>query len=231
LQQTLEEVTQNFHRLLTHDFNVDGISEIIASRLGKGHTDIDIIHPKHMANYSVKINERVNTMCVAQTSLERGFELVTGDIKGVLRINSRRNGRPFFSKDIKDGIRLPSSILCAAPGDLNGNKLSEIVVGCASGEVVMVERIPGKKHKWDKVRGFSLGKIFPQAVNHVLTGDFNGNGQFGFIVGSTDGSFKEIEFRPQLQKFDLIGEFKIESPPTFCFNGDFDRDGISEVKK
>lgn len=228
MQQTLEEATDNFHSLITHDFNIDGISEIIAARLIKNGTDVRIIHPKHMSNYSVKINERINTMCVARTSLERGFELITGDTKGVVRINSR-NGRPFFSKDIRDGIRLPSSVISAAPGDLNGNKLSEIVVGCANGEVVMIERIPGKKHRWDKVRGFSLGKIFPEPTCHVLTGDFNGNGQTGFVVGTREGTFKEIEFRPQLQKFDLIGEFRVESEPSFCFNGDFDRDGISEV--
>ncbi|NHJ87089.1 MAG: VCBS repeat-containing protein [Asgard group archaeon] len=228
MQQTLEEVIQPFHTLLTHDYNIDGISEIIASRLGKNETEISIAHPKHMSNYSIKINERINTMCVAQTSLDRGFELVTGDIKGVVRINSR-DGRPFFSKDIKDGIRLPSAVLCAAPGDLNGNKLSEIIVGCANGEVVMIERIPGKKQQWDKIRGFSLGRIFPQPVTQILTGDFNGDGYIGFIVGSVDGSFKEIEFRPQLQKFDLIGEINIQAVPSFCFNGDFDRDGISEV--
>lgn len=228
LQQTLEEATDNFHSLITHDFNIDGISEIIAARLIKNTTDVRIIHPKHMSNYSVKINERINTMCVARTSLERGFELITGDIKGVVRINSR-NGRPFFSKDIRDGIRLPSGVISASPGDLNGNKLSEIIVGCANGEVVMIERIPGKKHRWDKVRGFSLGKIFPDPACHILTGDFNGNGQTGFVVGTRDGTFKEIEFRPQLQKFDLIGEFNIENEPSFCFNGDFDRDGISEV--
>ncbi len=228
MQQTLEEVTQNFHSLLTHDFNVDGISEIMAARLGKGGTEVSIIHPKHMANYGVKINEKINTMCVAQTSLDRGFELVTGDIKGVVRINCR-NGKPFFSKDIKDGIRLPSAVLRAAPGDMNGNKLSEIVVGCANGEVVMIERIPGKKHRWDKIRGFSLGKIYQQPVNNIITGDFNGNGQTGFIAGSKDGMFKEIEFRPQLQKFDLIGEFRVETEPSFCLSGDIDRDGISEV--
>jgi len=228
VQQTLEEVTQPFHSLLTHDYNIDGISEIIASRIGKNDTEISIAHPKHMTNYSIKINERINTMCIAQTSLDRGFELITGDIKGVVRINSR-NGRPFFSKDIKDGIRLPSSVLCAAPGDLNGNKLSEIIIGCANGEVVMIERIPGKKHQWDKIRGFSLGKIFPQPVTQILTGDFNGDGQIGFIVGAVDGTFKEIEFRPQLQKFDLIGEINIQAIPSFSFNGDFDRDGISEV--
>ncbi|MBN1328786.1 MAG: VCBS repeat-containing protein [Candidatus Heimdallarchaeota archaeon] len=228
MQQTLEEVINPFHSLLVHDYNIDGISEIIATRLGKNDTEINIAHPKHMVNYSIKINERINTICMAQTSLERGFELVTGDIKGVVRINSR-DGRPFFSKDIKDGIRLPSSVLCTAPGDLNGNKLSEIIVGCANGEVVMIERIPGKKHQWDKIRGFSLGKIFPQPATQILTGDFNGDGQIGFLVGSIDGTFKEIEFRPQLQKFDLIGEINIQATPTFCFNGDFDRDGISEV--
>ncbi|NHK29746.1 MAG: hypothetical protein FK730_00240 [Asgard group archaeon] len=228
MQQTLEEATDSFYSLLTHDFNIDGISEIIAARLVKNGTDVRIVHPKHMSNYSVKINERINTMCVARTSLERGFELITGDVKGVVRINSR-NGRPFFSKDIRDGIRLPSGVISAAPGDLNGNKLSEIVVGCANGEVVMIERIPGKKHRWDKVRGFSLGKIYPQPTCHVLTGDFNGNGQTGFVVGTRDGIYKEIEFRPQLQKFDLIGEFHVENEPSFCFNGDFDRDGISEV--
>ncbi|NHJ47511.1 MAG: VCBS repeat-containing protein [Asgard group archaeon] len=228
LQQILEEATNSFHSLLTHDFNIDGVSEIIAARFIKNATDIRIVHPKHMSNYSVKINEKINTMCVARTSLERGFELITGDMKGVVRINSR-NGRPFFSKDIRDGIRLPSSVINAAPGDLNGNKLSEIMVGCANGEVVMIERIPGKKHKWDKVRGFSLGKIFPDPVKYVFTGDFNGNGQTGFVVGSREGVFKEIEFRPQLQKFDLIGECRVESEPNFVFNGDFDRDGISEI--
>jgi len=228
LQQILEEETREFHSLFVHDFNVDGISEIIASRLQKSSTEISVLHPKHLANSSVKINERINVLCVAQTSLDKGFELITGDIKGVLRINAR-NGRPFYSKDIKDGIRLPSSILAAAPGDLNGNKLSEIVVGCANGEVVMIERIPGRKHRWDKIRGFSLGKVFQKPVTTILTGDFNGNGYTGFIAGSEDGFFKEIEFRPQLQKFDLIGEFKVESPPSFCFCGDFDRDGISEV--
>ncbi|MCK4814122.1 VCBS repeat-containing protein, partial [bacterium] len=228
MQQTLEEATQSFHSLLTHDFNVDGISEIMASRLGKSGTESTIIHPKHMTNYAVKINEKINVMCIARTSLDRGFELVTGDIKGVVRVNSR-NGKPFFSKDIKDGIRLPSAVLAAAPGDLNGNKLSEIVVGCGSGEVVMIERIPGRKHRWDKIRGFSLGKIFQHPVSQITTGDFNGNGQMGFIAGSKGGMFKEIEFRPQLQKFDLIGEFKVETEPSFCFSGDIDRDGISEV--
>jgi len=228
LQQILEEETREFHSLFVHDFNVDGISEIIASRLQKNSTEISVLHPKHLANSSVKINERINVMCVAQTSLDKGFELITGDIKGVLRINAR-NGRPFYSKDIKDGIRLPSSIIAAAPGDLNGNKLSEIVVGCANGEVVMIERIPGKKHRWDKIRGFSLGKVFQKPVTTILTGDFNGNGYTGFIAGSQDGLFKEIEFRPRLQKFDLIGEFKVETEPSFCFCGDFDRDGISEV--
>ncbi|MGC9779249.1 MAG: hypothetical protein HZR80_08410 [Candidatus Heimdallarchaeota archaeon] len=228
MQQTLEEATQSFHSLLTHDFNVDGISEIMVARLEKSGTDITIVHPKHMSNYAVKINEKINAMCVARTSLDRGFELVTGDIKGVVRVNSR-NGKPFFSKDIKDGIRLPSAVLATAPGDLNGNKLSEIIVGCGNGEVVMIERIPGRKHRWDKIRGFSLGKIFQHPVSHITTGDYNGNGQMGFIAGSKGGLFKEIEFRPQLQKFDLIGEFKIETKPSFCFSGDIDRDGISEV--
>ena len=105
MQQILEEATDNFHSLLTHDFNIDCVSEIIAARYIKNATDIRIVHPKHMSNYSVKINEKINTMCVARTSLERGFELITGDMKGVVRINSR-NGRPFFSKDIRDGIYL-----------------------------------------------------------------------------------------------------------------------------
>ena len=228
MQQTLELATESFHSLLTHDYNADGISEVLLARLVKNGTNIGIIHPKNLANLVVRINEPINTMCVAQTSLDRGFELITGDNKGVIRINSR-NGKPFFSKDIKDGIRLPSSIFTIAPGDLNGNKLHEIIVGCQNGEIVMVERIPGKKHKWDKIRGFSLGKIFGKEVRHIITGDFNGNGHTGFIAGSQEGVFKEIEFRPQLQKFDLIGEFRIETPPTCCFSGDFDRDGISEV--
>ncbi|NHJ84766.1 MAG: hypothetical protein FK734_04845 [Asgard group archaeon] len=228
MQQTLEEVIDNFHSLLTHDFNADGISEVMAARIAKNGTDIFVVHPKHMINYGIRVNEQINTMCIAQTSLDRGFELVTGDIKGVVRINSR-NGKPFFSKDIKDGIRLPSSVLVAAPGDLNGNKLSEVVVGCANGEVVMIERIPGKKHQWDKVRGFSLGKIFAYPIRHLATGDYNGNGQIGFVIGSKEGVFKEIEFRPQLQKFDLLGEFRVETEPSHIFSGDFDRDGISEV--
>jgi len=228
LQQTLELVTENFHSLITHDFNVDGISEIMATRLVKNGTDINIIHPKQLANQYVRINDYVNTLCITQTSMDRGFELVTGDRKGVIRINSR-DGKPFFGKDIKDGIRLQTGILSSAPGDLNGNKLSEVVVGCQNGEVVMVERIPGKKYKWDKIRGFSLGQVFQIEVTQMLTGDFNGNGQVGFIAGGKDGIFKEIEFRPQLQKFDLISEMKVETEPSFCFSGDFDRDGISEV--
>jgi len=228
VQQTLELVTENFHSLLTHDFNADGISEILVARIMKNSTDIGIIHPKQLSNNVVKINEKVTTICMAQTSLDRHFELVTGDYKGVIRINAR-NGKPFFTKDIKDGIRLPSSIASSAPGDLNGNKLSEIVVGCQNGEVVMVERIPGKKQRWDQIRGFSLGKIFPSEVTQVMTGDFNGNGQVGFYAASKEGIFKEIEFRPQLQKFDLVGEFRVETEPSFCFAGDFDRDGITEV--
>jgi len=228
LQQTLELATKPFHSLLTHDYNADGISEVLLARLVKNGTNIGIIHPKQLANLVVRINEPINSMSVAQTSLDRSFELVTGDNKGVIRINSR-NGKPFFSKDIKDGIRLPSSIFAIAPGDLNGNKLHEVIVGCQNGEIVMVERIPGKKLKWDKIRGFSLGKIFGKEVRHIITGDYNGNGSTGFIAGSQEGVFKEIEFRPQLQKFDLIGEFRIESPPTCCFSGDIDRDGISEV--
>lgn len=228
MQQTLELATEPFHSLLTHDYNADGISEVLLARLVKNGTNIGIIHPKQLANLVVRINEPINKMIVAQTSLDRSFELVTGDNKGVIRINSR-NGKPFFSRDIKDGIRLPSSIFAIAPGDLNGNKLHEIIVGCQNGEIVMVERIPGKKMKWDKIRGFSLGKIFGKEVRHIITGDYNGNGSTGFIAGSQEGLFKEIEFRPQLQKFDLIGEFRIETPPTCCFSGDIDRDGISEV--
>ncbi|MHA1242991.1 MAG: FG-GAP repeat domain-containing protein [Candidatus Heimdallarchaeota archaeon] len=228
MQQTLELATEPFHSLLTHDYNADGISEVLLARLVKNGTNISIIHPKQLANLVVRINEPINIMSVAQTSLDRSFELITGDHKGVIRINSR-NGKPFFSRDIKDGIRLPSSIFTIAPGDLNGNKLHEIIVGCQNGEIVMVERIPGKKMKWDKIRGFSLGKIFGKEVRHIITGDYNGNGTTGFIAGSQEGLFKEIEFRPQLQKFDLIGEFRIETPPTCCFSGDIDRDGISEV--
>ncbi len=228
MQQTLELVTENFHSLITHDFNADGISEILVARIVKNGTEIGIIHPKQLSNNVVKINETVNTICIAQTSLDRNFELVTGDYKGVIRINAR-NGKPFFTKDIKDGIRLPSGIISSAPGDLNGNKLSEIVVGCQNGEVVMVERIPGKKQRWNQIRGFSLGRIFSKAVTQIVTGDFNGNGQAGFIAADKDGIFKEIEFRPQLQKFDLVGEFQVETEPSFCFAGDFDRDGITEV--
>ena len=228
MQQTLELVTENFHSLITHDFNADGISEILVARIVKNGTDVGIIHPKQLSNNIVRINEKITAVCMAQTSLDRNFELVSGDYKGVIRINSR-NGKPFFTKDIKDGIRLPSGIISAAPGDLNGNKLSEIVVGCQNGEVVMVERIPGKKQRWDQIRGFSLGKIFSNEVTQVATGDFNGNGQTGFICASKDGVFKEIEFRPQLQKFDLVGEFRVETEPSFCFTGDFDRDGITEV--
>ncbi|MFW9925092.1 MAG: FG-GAP repeat domain-containing protein, partial [Candidatus Thorarchaeota archaeon] len=184
--------------------------------------------PKALANNIIRINDYINTMCIAKTNVTQEFELITGDQKGVLRINGRF-GKPFFTKDVKDGIRLPSSILCATPGDLNGNKLSEIVVGCMNGEIVMVERVPGKKYNWDRIRGFSLGQIFQSEVKHILTGDFNGNNQIGFIAGSRQGLFKEVEFRPQLQKFDLISEFKVESEPSFCFSGDFDRDGITEV--
>lgn len=228
MQQTLELVTENFHSLLVHDFNTDGISEILVARMIKNATEIGVVHPKSLSNCKVKINDYITSICIARTSMDRGFELITGDQKGVIRINAR-NGKPFFSKDIKDGIRLPSSILDAASGDLNGNKLSEVVVGCRNGEIVMVERIPGKKYKWDRIRGFSLGKIFNTEAPHVITGDFNGNGQVGFIAGSKDGHFKEIEFRPQLQKFDLISEVKVETEPSFCFAGDFDRDGITEV--
>lgn len=228
MQQTLELVTENFHSLITHDYNADGISEILIARIIKNGTDIGIIHPKQLSNNVVRINERISTICMAQTSLDRNFELVSGDYKGVIRINSR-SGKPFFTKDIKDGIRLPSGIVSAAPGDLNGNKLSEIVVGCQNGEVVMVERIPGKKQRWDQIRGFSLGKIFPNEVTQVVTGDFNGNSLIGFITASRDGVFKEIEFRPALQKFDLVGEFRVETEPSFTFAGDFDRDGITEV--
>ncbi len=228
MQQTLELVTENFHSLITHDFNADGISEILVARIVKNGTDISVIHPKQLSNNIVRINEKVNAICMAQTSLDRSFELVTGDYKGVIRINAR-NGKPFFTKDIKDGIRLPSGIMSSAPGDLNGNKLSEIVVGCQNGEVVMVERIPGKKQRWNQIRGFSLGRIFSTEVTQMVTGDFNGNGQVGFIAAAKDGIFKEIEFRPQLQKFDLVGEFRVETEPSFCFAGDFDRDGITEV--
>lgn len=228
MQQTLELVTENFHSLITHDFNADGISEILVARIVKNGTDIGIIHPKQLSNNVVRINEKVTTICMAQTSIDRNFELVTGDYKGVIRINSR-SGKPYFTKDIKDGIRLPSGIISSAPGDLNGNKLSEIVVGCQNGEAVMIERIPGKKQRWDQIRGFSLGRIFSKEVTQAVTGDFNGNGQIGFIVASKEGIFKEIEFRPQLQKFDLVGEFRTETEPSFCFAGDFDRDGITEV--
>ncbi|MHA1743561.1 MAG: hypothetical protein ACTSV6_04845, partial [Candidatus Heimdallarchaeota archaeon] len=72
MQQILEEETREFHSLFVHDFNVDGISEIIASRLQKSSTEISVLHPKHLANSSVKINERINVLCVAQTSLDKG---------------------------------------------------------------------------------------------------------------------------------------------------------------
>ena len=79
MQQTLELATDKFHSLLTHDFNVDGTSEILVARYNKNATDVGIIHPKTLSSNIIRINERINCMSVAQASLDRGFELITGN--------------------------------------------------------------------------------------------------------------------------------------------------------
>jgi hypothetical protein len=214
--------------MIAHDFNSDGQSELLISTIGRNYTDVEVIYPKVLANYVVRIGEKANTISFAKTHFDRGFDLVSGDFKGVIRINSRE-GKEFYTKKVQEGIRLPSSVLCSAPGDMTSNRLMEIIVGCQNGEVIMVERIPGRKNRWDTIRGFSLGQIFQEEIRYVVTGDFNGNGHMGFVTGSKTGLFKEIEFRPQLQKFDLISEFRVETEPSCCFTGDVDKDGKAEV--
>ena len=64
VQQTLEMVTDSFHSLITHDFNMDGISEILYARIVKNITNIGVLHPKTMENNVVRINDIINTFCI-----------------------------------------------------------------------------------------------------------------------------------------------------------------------
>jgi putative heme iron utilization protein len=70
LEQTLELVIDNFHSLLSYDFNIDGVTEIIAAKLQKNATEVVVAYPKQLTSHSVKLNERINTMCMARTSVD-----------------------------------------------------------------------------------------------------------------------------------------------------------------